>query len=502
MIPVLLLVSLLLLLLNAFFVLAEFASVKVRPTRVEELVDRGDPRARMLQHVQHHLDEYLSVCQVGITFASIGLGFVGKPAFQRLVQPPLEWLGWASPAVTGAVAVSLAYLLVSFLHILVGELVPKSIAIRRAEASGLWMALPLRVCHFLFFVPFWILNSSANLILRLIGLPELIKDPTHTEDEIRIILERSQSGGVISFLRLLMMENVFDFGTMRVRDAMKPPAAVKIIRLRAPWSENLRAIRESKYSRFPVVDEGQDLPIGVVHVKDLLHMDLTRQDSPDLRAVLRPYLKVTDELPLEEMLSRFQRQRRRVAVVVDRKGRWTGFLTLEDVIEEIVGSVEDEFEKEPPLFLADVLTAGRIVFGVRGGNMVEAIADILGRIDAAELPQPRDKVVRAVVERERTLQTYLGEGVAVPHARLDGIDGPCLIVASAEQGIPVRGGAERAHVIFMLLTPLAAPQFQVRLLSRIAGLTRSEYVVERLREARDPAAVLEVIRAADPVSLG
>jgi tellurite resistance protein TerC len=501
MLALLLLVSLLLLLLNAFFVLAEFASVKVRPTRVEELVDRGDPRARVLQHIQGHLDEYLSVCQIGITFASIGLGFAGKPAFQRIVQPALEWLGFASPAVIGVVAICLAYVLVSFLHILVGELVPKSIAIRRAEASGLWMAVPLRVCHFLFFVPFWILNTSANLILRLMGLPE-VRDPTHTEDEIRIILERSQSGGVMSFLRLLMMENVFDLGSMRVKDAMKPRQAVKVVRLGAPWEENLKAIRESKYSRFPVVDGSQDLPLGIVHVKDLLHQDLNKQESPELRTVLRPYLKVSDDLPLEALLSRFQHQRRRVAIVADRRGRWVGFLTLEDVIEEIVGSVEDEFEKEPPLFLADVLTAGRIVCGVRAASIIEAIPEILGRVDAAELPLPREKLIRAVTERERVLLTYLGHGVAVPHARLEGIEGPSLVFAGSEEGIPVRGGQEKVHVIFMLLTPASAPHFQVRLLARISGMMQSEYVVERLREARDPAAVLEVIRAADPVTLG
>ena len=151
--------------------------------------------------------------------------------------------------------------------------------------------------------------------------------------------------------------------------------------------------------------------------------------------------------------------------------------------------------------LADVLSVGRIVFGVQGASMIEAIPEILERIDPAELPLPREQIARAVIERERTLPTYLGQGVAVPHARLE-IDGPSLVFAGSEQGIPAKGGQEKAHVIFMLLTPLAAPQFQVRLLSRISGLMHSEYVVERLREARDPQAVLEVMRAADPATLG
>lgn len=498
MLIVLLIATLLLLLLNAFFVLAEFASVKVRPTRVEELVDRGDQRAKVLQHIQHHLDEYLSVCQVGITLASIGLGFVSKPAFEQIVLVPMTWLGIGSPAAVGATAVVVAYIIVSFLHILIGELVPKSIAIRRSEASGLWMAVPLRACHFIFFVPLYILNTSANAVLRLIGLGAPMRDPTHTEDEIRIILERAQSGGAFSFLRLLLMENVFDLGELTVKDAMKSPRSVKALLLAAPWADNLRIIRESKYSRFPVIEDEQSVPLGVIHVKDVLHHELNKQDAPDLKAILRPYLKVTDDLPLEALLSQLQRLRRRVAIVVDRKGQWVGFITLEDVIEEIIGSVEDEFEKEPPLFLADTMSVGRIIIGVTAPDITAAIPQVLARIDAAELPAAREKIIRAVLEREIEMSTYLGEGLAVPHARLEGIERPVVIFAQSKAGVPVKGAGESIHLFFILLTPLSAPQFQVRLLARISGLMHNEYVVERLRENQDPEALLEIIRTADP----
>lgn len=501
MLIVLLLVSLLLLLLNAFFVLAEFASVKVRSTRVEELVDKGDRRAKVLQRIQQHLDEYLSVCQVGITFASIGLGFAGKPVFEQLVAAPLTWLGVVSPAAVEATAVILAYLVVSFLHILLGELVPKSIAIRRAEASGLWMAVPLRVAHFLFFAPLWILNTSATAILRLLGLATPLRDPAHSENEIRIIMERSQSSGLMSFHRLLWIENIFDLGGLKVRDAMKPPTAVKVIHRDAPWAENLALIRESKYSRFPVVAAGQELPVGIIHVKDVLHRELNKQESPDLAVILRPYLKVADTLPLEKLLAELQRHRRRVAIAVDQQGRWVGFITLEDVIEEIIGLVEDEFEKEPPLFLADALTVNRMVFDVRAGNIFEAIKIILARVDAAELPLPREKIERAVSDREREIRTYLGHGVAVPHARFDGLDRPVLIFAQSATGIPVADSAERIHIIFMLLTPQSAPQFQVRLLARICGVMQSEYVVEQLRDTRAANVLLDLIRAADPGTL-
>jgi CBS domain containing-hemolysin-like protein/mannitol/fructose-specific phosphotransferase system IIA component (Ntr-type) len=502
MLILLLFVTLLLLLLNAFFVLAEFAAVKVRPTRVEELVDNGDHRAKVLQHIQQHLDEYLSVCQVGITFASIGLGFAGKPAFEQIVAGPLQWLGVGSPTVIDATAVIVAYIVVSFLHILLGELVPKSIAIRRPDRSGLWIAVPLRLAHFIFYVPLWILNSSANSILRLCGMAAPAKDPAHSEDEIRIILERSQSSGLFSIRRLLLMENIFDLGGLKVRNAMKSPKAVKVIRRDAPWAENLAILRESKYSRFPVVVAGQDLPVGIVHVKDILHHELNKQEAPDLMTVVRPFLKVTDDMPLETLLAELQRLRRRVAIVVDIKGQWVGFITLEDVIEEVIGSVEDEFEKEPPLFLADTLTVGRIVVGVQAPDILTAIKQVLAQVSPAELPLPRERIERAVLEREREISTYLGHGLAVPHARFEGLDRPVLLFAQSAAGIPVAGTSEHIHLLFLLLTPQAAPQLQVRLLARIAGVMQSEYVVSQLRETHDPNLLLELIRAADPGALG
>ena len=502
MLIILLLVSLLLLLLNAFFVLAEFASVKIRPTRVQELADGGVARAKVLLHIQQHLDEYLSVSQVGITLASIGLGFAAKPAFEIMLTPPLTALGLASPAVVETIAVTVAYTLVSFLHIVIGELVPKSIAIRRPEASGLWIAVPLRICHFVFYVPLWILNACSNAILRLFGLGAATHEPAHTADEIRIILARAQSGGELSFLRLLLMENVFDLRELKVKDAMKSSHAAKTLNLAATWPENLRIIRESKHSRFPVVAAGQDLPLGILHVKDVLHHELNKQDSPDLRNVLRPFLTTTEDAPLETLLSELQRHRRRVALVVNLKGQWVGFITLEDVIEQIIGSVEDEFEREPPLFLADTMSAGRIVLDVNAPGITEAIPQILSRLASAELPLPREQVARAVLEREADLSTYLGKGLAIPHARFDGLDRPLVIFAQSKEGIPVPGKNEKIHLLFMLLTPISAPHFQVRLLARICGLMQSEFVAERLREARDPQALLEIIRAADPAIVG
>lgn len=501
MLAVLLLVTLILLLLNAFFVLAEFATVKVRPTRVEALVDRGDSRAKVLQDIQQHLDEYLSVCQVGITFASIGLGFAGKPAFQQILEPLLQRMGITSSAATEAAAVTAAYVLVSFLHILVGELVPKSIAIRRAEASGLWIALPLRICHAIFLVPLWLLNTSANGILRLLGLSSSAKEPAHSEDEIRIILEQSQTTGLMSFRRLLLIENIFDMGDLRVRDAMHARRAVKILQTTASWDDHFQVIRDSRFSRYPLVDPQTDKPLGIIHVKDLLLLGPHQMAHADLRKLARPYLTTTEDTLLENFLTDMQHHRRQLAVVQNREGQWTGIITLEDILEEIVGAIEDEFAAEKPIFLGDALRERCIVLDLQATSMRQAIMQILAQVPTRELPLPADKIARAVLEREAAMSTYLGNGLATPHARLEGIEKPVLLFARSDQGVPVESTTEKAHLFFMLLTPSSAPRLQVRLLARIAGLMSSEYLVERLREAPSPTAILEAIRAGGPIVL-
>ena len=488
--------ALLLLLLNAFFVLAEFAAVKVRPSRIEALVEGGNARAKVMQHIQVRLDEYLSVCQVGITFASIGLGFVGEPSIARLIVMATGWSG----ATSHKVAVGLAYVAVSFLHILIGELVPKSMAIRRSETAALLTARPLRFFHVLFYLPLVILNSSANFVLRLFGISRKVSESDHSEEELRIILAKSQTTGLMSFRRLLLMENIFDLGELRVRDAMRARDAARVLRIKAPWEENLKVVRESRLSRFPLLDEGP-LPAGIVHVKDLLYESAVRPEGPDLRRMARPYVTLPEDLPLETALGELQRRRVHLAIVSGDKGAWTGVLSLEDIIEEIIGSVEDEFESEPPLHLSDALTPGRVVLGLEASSLEELVGQVFGRIDPKELPLPVEKVVRGVLERERAMSTYLGNGLAIPHARLEGIDKPVVLLGRSEVGVPVRGREEKAHLAFILLTPAGAPRMQVRLLARVAALVGSEYVDERLRAADSPEAVVEVIRAGEPVTL-
>jgi len=488
-----LLAALFLVLLNGLFVLAEFAIVKLRPTRVSELVKEGRASAGLVRHIQTHLDEYLSVCQIGITFASIGLGFVGEPAFARLLQPL-----FGSWALAHGAALAIAYVIVSFLHILLGELIPKSLAIRLPEQSALLSAPPLRLSRALFYLPLVVLNGSANLLLRLLGFSQAAEDPGHTKEELRIILGESQSRGLLSLRRLLLIENVFDLEGVLVRDVMRPRAAVRALRAEAPWEENLAAIRASRFSRYPLLAEGSERPAGIVHVKDILFS----AQPPDLGKLARPPVLARESSLIEDLLDGLQRHRAHLVLVLDAQGGWSGIVTMEDLIEEIVGAIEDEFETEPPLFLGDSMSPGRTLLGVEAESIQEAVREALSRVPPAELPVSAQRAADAVAERESRLCTYLGRGVAVPHARLEGLAKPCVVFARSERGIPVPGKEEKARLLFILLTPADQPKTQLRLLARLALFIESGTAEERLLGARSSAAVVDAVRALDPMLLG
>lgn len=491
--PALFVFLLLLLGLNAFFVLAEFAIVRVRPSRVAEIEDGGDPRATALATIQTQLDEYLGVCQVGITLASIALGMVGE-GIAKIIT------GGAPSLTRTLVASAVSYLIISGSHIVIGELVPKSVAIRIADRAALWCTRPLQLFRLVFYPALWLLNSAANSIVRLAGMTRTTNEELHSETELRIILEHFQERGMLSFRRLLFLENVFDLGTLVVRDAMRPRSQVKCLQAQASWHDNLDTIRASHYSRYPLIDGDPNRPAGFVHLKDVVVRG--DRDSPDLRRLMRPLLATTETTPLETALAEMQRRRLQAALVLDAHGRWSGFITLEDIIEELVGTIRDEFEDEEPVRLGDVLTIERIQLGIEAPSPMAAVKMALERIPPAALPLPVATIVGAVEERERTAGTYIGHGVAMPHARLARLARPCLFIVRSEKGIPCRGTSERANLLFVLLTPAGQPRVHQRLQSTIATLLHeSEYVNDRLRTAESPMEILEAIRTGEQASL-
>ena len=489
----LLLVAALLIALNAFFVLAEFASVKMRATQIDALEAAGNRRAKALQHIHNHIDEYLSVCQIGITLTSIGLGFVGEPAFARLLEPIL-----GNTAAAHSISITISYIVVSALHIVLGELVPKSVAIRRTEPSALLSAAPLRVFRIFFYLPLRVLNTTANLILRVMGMPPKPAAEAHSEAEVRIILEQSQQQGLMPFRRLLLLENVFDFGDVRVKDVLRPIASVSALSVDKPWEENRNTILSTTFSRYPLLEGAPPRPIGIVHLKDLLYKDTPWPDPVDLKAIARKAHMTTPETLLENLLTDLRRRRTQIALVQDSQGKLLGLVTMEDILEQLVGAIEDEFEKDAPIRLGDGIKDSRVVLDVAATTPTEAIREIIGRASTDDLPISKQLIIDAVLARERTLPTYLGEGLAVPHARLDGLGGPVVFFGRSKEGIRYGDKQdERARMVFVILTPTANPRAQVRLLARLAALRESDYVWDRLMDARTPSETAEAIRSGD-----
>jgi tellurite resistance protein TerC len=346
---------------------------------------------------------------------------------------------------------------------------------------------------------------SLALIVFILLICVIISLLRPRKADLKALFERTERLGLIPFRRLLLIENIIDLAEVKVRDAMRVRSGVRSIRLDLPWNDNLKMISETHFSRYPLIEREGDQPTGVIHVKNIPFADPPAQITPDrLRKLARPPLQMTEELSLEEALAQFQRRFRKMAIVVNDRGEWTGILTNEDVLGEIVGRIGDEFDAtraEPPILLADVLTPGRIIFDLQAGTMAEAIEKIIAAIPKAELPGDTQTISDLVKQRERSMPAYFGNGLAVPHGRLGGFDVPVLIFARSDEGVPAGVDNERAELIFMLLTPLGMARVQPRLLADIVGLNESEYVIERLHKAKTPEEVIEAIRAGQQVSL-
>jgi tellurite resistance protein TerC len=323
--------------------------------------------------------------------------------------------------------------------------------------------------------------------------------------DLKLMFERTERLGLIPFRRLLLIENIIDLGDLAVRDAMRKRSGVRTLRLDLPWEENLRVISQTHYSRYPLLERDGAKPIGVIHVKNIPFGEPTAEiTSERLKKLARPCLEMREDFPLEDALARFQRRSEQIATVVDSKGQWTGIITIEDVLEELVGKIGDEFDAEraePSISLADALTPGRVILGLRAESMPEAIQQIVVCVPRGELPADPQIIINVVQQREATMSTYLGKGLAVPHGRLGDLDRPLLAFARSDEGIALDSTNERAELIFLLLTPSRMARIQPRLLADIVGLIESDYVADRLREASTPEEVIETIRAGQLVAL-
>jgi CBS domain containing-hemolysin-like protein len=342
-----LLITAIFVILNGFFVAAEFALVKVRPSRIQALADTGDRRAKIISKMMAHLDHYLSACQLGITLASLVLGWLAEPAVAALIIKSADFFGVtiiSGPALH-LTALILALSIITILHMTIGEQAPKIWAIRRAEHASLLVAYPLRLFAFLLFPMIWLVNGISNMLLRIVG----IHGGGHGEDaydvnELREILLSASRAGNISVRQRALGENILGLMKLEVRHIMLPRVDVVFCSTANTLDENLDLIRKSEHTRYPLGDPDLDHVLGIVHGKDLLSDLLGGNDRPDLKAIVREIQSVPDTLLLSRLIVELQTRQHQCAMVVDEHGTTVGVAYLEDAIEEIVGPIHDEFD--------------------------------------------------------------------------------------------------------------------------------------------------------------
>jgi len=341
----------LLLAATAFFVAAEFAMVKIRESKIQQLINEGNKFALKAKHVIDNLDGYLSACQLGITLTALGLGWLGEPTVAGLVEPILHSIGFGHQA-TGAVSFLFGFSAISFLHVVVGELAPKSLAIQRAEAVALVASGPLILFYKIMYPAIWVLNGAANTLIRWVGLRNVGEHHgIHSEEEIRMLMLQSQEGGEISQSELEMTNNIFEMNDKVAVDIMIPRTSMVCVFDELSTEENLAIIAEEQFARYPVCLEDKDHVIGYIHSKDLLALYIKNEKITSMKQFYRDPLFVYEFTPAVEILQQMQKQRKQLAIVLDEYGGTAGVVTLEDVLEEIVGEIEDEYDvgEIPPI---------------------------------------------------------------------------------------------------------------------------------------------------------
>ena len=335
--------------LNGFFVAVEFGIARLRPTQAAEYAHEGRPGAKSVQHAVEHIDSYLSACQLGITMCSLGLGALGEPAFHDALEPVL---GDAAEVAGIGIASALAFVIITVLHVVVGELAPKSAAIARTPPIVLALTPAMRAFYMATKPLVDLLNGLGNLVLRPFGVPPASEagHQPHSEDELRALLRESSREGTIGREEQELSEAALVFGDLRAREVMRPRAEVAYVLTTDSPRRVAERVIETGHTRLPLCEPtgGLDAAVGVLNAKDLLPVGLSGEAHVDLRSIARPIAHVAESARVDRVLRDMRRERRHLGLVHDEHGTVVGLVTLEDILEELVGEIEDEFDPEQP----------------------------------------------------------------------------------------------------------------------------------------------------------
>jgi CBS domain containing-hemolysin-like protein len=331
--------------LNALFVAAEFAIVKVRKTQIQPLAAQNK-KAKVAIRLITHLDEYLSATQLGITISSLGLGWIGQPVTARILEPVFFLLNISDPNTIHTISLTAGFLLITFLHIILGELAPKSVAIRHPKSTTLFVSLPLNFFYILFKPLIWILNGAANMILKLFGMkPVSETERAHSEEELRMLIAEGTKSGEIDATEHELIEKIFEFNDKTAKEIMIPRNKITALNIKSSREEIIQKVIEEGYSRIPIYNETIDNIIGIIYSKDIIGA-AEHKDVIMIQDIIRPAYFIPETKRIGEILKEFQRKHIHLGIVVNEHGSVEGVVTLEDIIEEIVGEIEDEYDTD------------------------------------------------------------------------------------------------------------------------------------------------------------
>jgi hypothetical protein len=340
---------------NGFFVASEFAMVKVRKTRIEQLVNEGNHNAKIALEAIKDLDKFIAAVQLGVTISSIGLGWVGEGTLAHLIEPLFAFLpGISQTIATHTMSVSIAFALITFFHVVIGELIPKSIALEFTEKTALVVARPMQIITFIFNPFIWLLNGFGNLVLKAFNIPHTHKGSlVHSTEELDMLVNASYNGGVLNETEKEMLHNVFKFSDLTAKQVMIPRTDMVCIPIDMPMEELNKLAAESQYTRYPVYEEDIDHITGLVHVKDLYSLSIKDEVCP-IAKIQREVLMVPETITMDNLVLEFKKRKGQMAIVIDEFGGTSGLITLEDVLEEIFGEVQDEFDEEEECDIKEV----------------------------------------------------------------------------------------------------------------------------------------------------
>lgn len=336
--------------MTAFFVATEFAIVKIRPTQIDYLIESGNKRAVHAKKILNNLDGYLSACQLGITVTALGLGWLGEPTIMRLLSPLFDEFN-LNATITSVLSFAIAFIIITFLHVVIGELAPKTIAIQKAEEITLLLAKPLIWFYKLMYPFIWLLNGSARQVIRLFGFKPIDDhEVAHTEEELRLILSESYKSGEINQAEMTYVNNIFEFDERVAKEIMVPRTEIICFYKENSFDKNIEIVYEGQFTRYPVADNDKDSIIGLINIKDIVTGRFDKNKPITVDKYIRPIIHVSEVTPIKQLLLKMQKERIHMAIVNDEYGGTAGLVTVEDILEEIVGEIRDEFDvNESPL---------------------------------------------------------------------------------------------------------------------------------------------------------